>query len=70
MIFREKNAINSNSVNLKNGVIWDNRFKFNIDNTFVDEELKICLLDMENYIDIKDKLDFQNLTKTFGWSVL
>lgn len=64
LIFREKNAINSNSVNLKNGVIWDNRFRFNIDNEFVDEELKICLLDMEDYIDIKDKLDFQNLSKS------
>ena len=63
LIFREKNAISDYSVSLKNDVIWDNRFKFNIDNEFANEELKICQLDMKNYIEIKDKLDFQNLSK-------
>ncbi|MEM6339023.1 MAG: hypothetical protein AAF673_03760 [Pseudomonadota bacterium] len=64
LIFKEKNAINSSSIDLENGIIWDNRFKFNIGNEFVDKELKVCMLDMENYTDIKNKLDFQNLSKS------
>lgn len=64
LIFKEKNAINPYSVNLRNEVVWDNRFKFNIDNEFIDEELKVCQLDMKDYIEIKDKLDFQNLSKS------
>ena len=64
LIFKEKNSISSDSINLRNGVIWDNRFKFNIDNKLFDEKLEICLLDMEDYINVKNKLDLQNLSKS------
>lgn len=63
LIFKEKNAIDDHCISLKKGVIWDNRFKFDIDNEFSDKDLKICQLQMEDYIKIKDKLDLRNLSE-------
>lgn len=63
LIFKERNAINNKKFNLKKGVVWDNRFKFEVDEKFIDNEFNICRLDIEDYINIKDKLDLQNLGK-------
>lgn len=63
LIYREKNAINCHGLNLKNGVVWDNRFQFNVRKDFAAEGLKICRLHMEDYIKIKNKLDFQKISE-------
>ena len=63
LIYREKEAINCNNLNLKNGVVWDNRFQFHVGKDFAAEEFKICRLYMEDYIKIKNKLDFRKISE-------
>ena len=61
LIYREKNKISNHSLNLKNGVVWDNRFQFNLRNDFIAEGFEVCKLCMGDYVKIKDKLDFQKI---------
>lgn len=64
LIYREKSKISSRFLNLKNGVVWDNRFQFNVGKDFAAEGFKICRLYMEDYIKIKNKLDLQKISES------
>ena len=63
MILREISAIEKNSVLLRNGAIWDKRFKFAIDGSASDANYKIEQLCMQDYIKIKADLDMKELAE-------
>lgn len=60
LIFREKSDVAKKEVFLDNAIIWDNRFRFDINNILV-REYKIERLVMEDYVKIKEELDLQKL---------
>jgi tRNA(Ile)-lysidine synthase len=61
MIFREKSAIDIIPKSLKSGSVWDGRFRLDIENKLGKESYKIEPLSKQDYIKIKEKLDFKKL---------
>jgi tRNA(Ile)-lysidine synthase len=61
LIFKEKAAINKEPEGLIDGVIWDSRFRFDIAENLDKDKYKIASLSMEDYIKIKEELDFGKL---------
>lgn len=61
-VFREHSRISNHRVSLKNGMIWDNRFKFILDNTIIFSGLEVSRMYMQDYTTTKDYLNCKYLS--------
>ena len=63
LIFREVYAIDKKHLSLLNNVIWDGRFKFDVNDFTNNSNYKIEQLCMQDYIKIKADLDMKELAE-------